>query len=37
MTLRQGQANLVEITLPDDTSLAGQAVGELNLPRDARW
>ncbi|MEV6611386.1 MULTISPECIES: TrkA family potassium uptake protein [unclassified Kutzneria] len=34
MTLRQGQANLVEITLPDDTNLAGQAVGQLNLPRD---
>ncbi|HTI22159.1 MAG TPA: TrkA family potassium uptake protein [Kutzneria sp.] len=35
MTLRQGQANLVEITLPDDTSLAGQAVSQLALPRDA--
>ncbi|MFI9386075.1 potassium channel family protein [Kutzneria sp. NPDC052558] len=35
MTLRQGQANLVEITLPHDTNLAGQAVGQLNLPRDA--
>jgi trk system potassium uptake protein TrkA len=35
MTLRQGQANLVEITLPHDTSLAGHAVGELTLPRDA--
>src|SRR3954468_4911029 len=35
MTLRQGQANLVEITLPQDTSLAGQSVGQLNLPRDA--
>jgi trk system potassium uptake protein TrkA len=35
MTLRQGQANLVEITLPDDTFLAGQAVSQLNLPRDA--
>ncbi|QUQ71984.1 potassium channel family protein [Kutzneria sp. CA-103260] len=35
MTLRQGQANLVEITLPHDTTLAGQAVGQLNLPRDA--
>ena len=35
MTLRQGQANLVEITLPHDSNLAGQAVGQLNLPRDA--
>jgi trk system potassium uptake protein TrkA len=35
MTLRQGQANLVEITLPHDTALAGQAVSELALPRDA--
>lgn len=35
MTLRQGQANLVEITLPHDTALAGQAVGQLALPKDA--
>jgi trk system potassium uptake protein TrkA len=35
MTLRQGQANLVEITLPHDTDLAGRAVSELALPRDA--
>ena len=35
MTLRQGQANLVEITLPHDTALAGQAVGQLTLPKDA--
>lgn len=35
MTLRQGQANLVEITLPGDTGLAGKPVRTLTLPRDA--
>ncbi|MEU0873784.1 potassium channel family protein [Nocardia brasiliensis] len=35
MTLRQGQANLVEITLPGDTALAGKPVRTLTLPRDA--
>ncbi|MEU4802378.1 TrkA family potassium uptake protein [Actinosynnema sp. NPDC023587] len=35
MTLRQGQANLVEITLPADTPLGGVAVNTLHLPRDA--
>ncbi|MEV0681638.1 TrkA family potassium uptake protein [Actinosynnema sp. NPDC050436] len=35
MTLRQGQANLVEITLPEDTPLGGVAVNTLELPRDA--
>ncbi|XVV05755.1 potassium channel family protein [Actinosynnema sp. CA-248983] len=35
LTLRQGQANLVEITLPGDTPLAGSPVNSLNLPRDA--
>lgn len=34
MTFRQGQANLVELTLPDDTPLAGKAVRRLRLPRD---
>lgn len=34
MTLRQGQANLVEITLPPDTALAGKPVRSLALPRD---
>src|SRR3546814_19028198 len=34
MTLRQGQANLVEITLHDNTPLAGKAVKNLELPRD---
>ena len=35
MTLRQGQANLVEVTLPSDTPLAGRPVRELTLPSDA--
>lgn len=35
LTLRQGQANLVEVTLPADTRLAGQPVRSLELPRDA--
>ena len=35
MTLRQGQANLVEVTLPESTPLAGRAVRDLRLPADA--
>jgi trk system potassium uptake protein len=35
MTFRQGQANLVELTLPSETPLAGKPVSELELPRDA--
>ncbi|HZZ51044.1 MAG TPA: TrkA family potassium uptake protein [Pseudonocardia sp.] len=35
MTLRQGQANLVEVTLPENTPLAGRAVRELRLPTDS--
>ncbi|MGH3877883.1 MAG: potassium channel family protein [Actinophytocola sp.] len=35
LTLRQGQANLVELTLPEDAPLAGHAVREVVLPRDA--
>ncbi|NLU81368.1 TrkA family potassium uptake protein [Rhodococcus sp. HNM0569] len=35
MTLRQGQANLIEVTLPDNTALAGKPVRKLELPRDA--
>ncbi|TQF66294.1 TrkA family potassium uptake protein [Rhodococcus spelaei] len=35
MTFRQGQANLVEITLPADTALAGKPVRKMQLPRDA--
>ncbi|MEQ3552507.1 TrkA family potassium uptake protein [Pseudonocardia nematodicida] len=35
MTLRQGQANLVEVTLPDDTPLAGRPVRAVTLPPDS--
>lgn len=35
LTLRQGQANLVEVTLRQDTELAGKPVGSLELPTDA--
>src|SRR3954470_14565561 len=35
MTLRQGQANLVEITLAADTPWGGKAFRKLELPRDA--
>jgi trk system potassium uptake protein TrkA len=35
MTFRQGQANLVEVTLPEDTPLAGQPLGGLKLPPDS--
>jgi trk system potassium uptake protein TrkA len=35
MTFRQGQANLVELTLPEQTPLAGKPVSEIALPRDA--
>lgn len=35
MTLRQGQANLVEVTLPETTPLAGRPVREVKLPADA--
>jgi len=35
LTRRQGQANLVEVTLPADTRLAGQPVHSLQLPHDA--
>ena len=35
MTLRQGQANLVEVTLPETTPLAGRRVRDLKLPADA--
>ena len=34
MTLRQGQANLVEVTLPANTPLAGSPVRTLKLPAD---
>ena len=35
MTLRQGQANLVEVTLPAHTPLAGAPVQALKLPKDS--
>jgi trk system potassium uptake protein TrkA len=35
LTLRQGQANLVELTLPEDTPLAGKPVRAVHLPKDA--
>jgi trk system potassium uptake protein len=35
LTRRQGQANLVEVTLPEDTPLAGRPVRELKLPVDS--
>ena len=34
MTFREGNANLVEITLPAATGLAGTRVGDLALPED---
>ncbi|ASR03603.1 potassium channel family protein [Gordonia rubripertincta] len=34
MTFRQGQANLVELTLPSNTLMAGKPVRKLELPRD---
>jgi len=33
--LRQGQANLVEVTLPEGAPCAGRAVRDLDLPKDA--
>ncbi len=35
LTFRQGQANLVEVTLPADTPLAGRPVRSLRLPADS--
>jgi trk system potassium uptake protein len=35
LTFRQGQANLVEVTLPENTPLAGQPVRALRLPQDS--
>ncbi|MER7543270.1 potassium channel family protein [Actinomadura sp.] len=34
MTFRQGEANLVELTLPEDAPLGGQRVGAVDWPRD---
>jgi trk system potassium uptake protein len=33
--LREGQANLVELTLPDNAPCAGQPVRDLRLPKDS--
>lgn len=33
--IREGQANLVEVTLPDSAPCAGKSVRELDLPKDA--
>jgi trk system potassium uptake protein TrkA len=35
MTFRQGQGNLVEITLPPDAPYVGHAVREISLPHDS--
>jgi trk/ktr system potassium uptake protein len=34
MTFRQGEANLVELTLPDDAPLAGERIGAVSWPHD---
>jgi trk system potassium uptake protein TrkA len=34
MTFRQGEANLVELTLPEDAPLGGQRVGSVSWPQD---
>ncbi|WP_018656787.1 potassium channel family protein [Actinomadura flavalba] len=34
MTFRQGEANLVELTLPEDAPLGGHRVGSVDWPRD---
>jgi trk system potassium uptake protein TrkA len=33
--LREGQANLVEVTLPESASVAGKCMRDLELPKDA--
>jgi trk system potassium uptake protein TrkA len=33
--LREGQANLIEVTLPDSAPVAGQCTRDLDLPKDA--
>jgi trk system potassium uptake protein TrkA len=35
MGLRDGEANLMKLTLPEDNPLVGQTVGELDLPENA--
>ena len=34
-SIRKGEANLVEITLPDTATCCGKTVGEVDLPEDA--
>jgi len=34
MTFRQGEANLVELTLPEDAPLAGERIGGVDWPHD---
>jgi len=34
-SFRKGQANLVELTLPDSSTCIGKTVGEIELPQDA--
>jgi trk system potassium uptake protein TrkA len=34
-SIREGQANLVEVTLPPGAACTGRAVRDLNLPKDA--
>ena len=34
LTFRHGQANLVEVTLPEDTPVAGRRVGSIRWPQD---
>src|SRR5581483_3420700 len=34
MTFRQGEANLVELTLPEDAPLGGERVGDIAWPSD---
>ncbi len=34
MTFRQGKANLVELTLPDDAPFVGQRIGSISWPAD---
>jgi trk system potassium uptake protein TrkA len=34
LTFRHGQANLVEVTLPEDTPVAGRRVGSITWPQD---
>ena len=37
LQLEQGEANLVEVTLADDSPAAGQSIADLDLPRDASF